>query len=76
MTSILESIRDAFFALDRDWRITYVNSEAVLLLRKSREELMGGNLWELFPEAVGTEFQEQVPQGNVRARGCRIRGMV
>lgn len=59
VTSILESITDAFFTLDHDWRITYVNSEALPLLRKSREELMGGDLWELFPEAAGTEFYKQ-----------------
>jgi len=56
---ILESIDDAFFSVDREWRITYVNKQAEPLLRHRREELMGKNLWEVFPEAVGTAFYKE-----------------
>ena len=56
INSILESITDAFFALDRQWRFTYVNREAERLLRKKREELLGKNVWEEFPEAVSLAF--------------------
>ncbi|NBB85019.1 MAG: PAS domain S-box protein [Bacteroidetes bacterium] len=51
-TDILESISDAFYALDTDWRFTYVNQEAERMLERSREELLGRNVWEVFPEAV------------------------
>jgi len=51
---ILESIRDGFFAFDRDWRITFVNSAGVRQLGKTREELIGGEIWTLFPEVTGT----------------------
>ena len=54
---VLESMNAAFFALDRDWRFTYVNAEAERLLLHSREELLGGSLWELFPAAVGSDFE-------------------
>jgi PAS domain S-box-containing protein len=56
IADILESISDAFFALDHQWRFTYVNSIAEKLLRKSREELVGKHIWEEFPEAVGSTF--------------------
>ena len=56
-TSILESISDAFFALDTEWRFTYINSQAELLLDRTREYLLGKVIWEEFPEAVGTIFQ-------------------
>ena len=59
LTSTLESITDAFYTLDREWRFTYVNHEAARVLRHSRVELLGGSVWELFPEARGTEFQRQ-----------------
>jgi len=49
---ILESISDAFYALDTDWRFTYVNQEAERVLQRSREELLGRNAWEEFPEAA------------------------
>ncbi len=56
---ILESLTDAFFALDKDWRFTYLNKQCELLLRRPVAELLGKNLWEEFPEAVGSTFHEQ-----------------
>ena len=51
-------MKSAFFALDRDWRFTYVNAEAERVLPRTREELLGGSIWELFPAAVGSDFEE------------------
>jgi PAS domain S-box-containing protein len=59
VSDMLESISDAFFALDNRWRFTYVNSRAGKLLRKSRDELTGKNIWEEFPEAVGSTFYNE-----------------
>jgi len=55
-TAILESISDGFNTFDREWRYTYVNPAAVRLLRRSREELLGNNLWELWPDAADSPF--------------------
>lgn len=54
---LLEAMPTAFFSVDAEWRFTYVNSEAEQLLRRSREELLGGTLWDLFPETRGTAFE-------------------
>ena len=56
-TEILESIPEGFFALDRDWKFTYVNRGAELILGQSRAELEGGVLWESFPGLVGSIFE-------------------
>src|SRR4051812_22577989 len=56
VTRILESITDAFYALDRDWRFTYINPQAEPLLRRSRDELLGKVVWDEFPESVGSTF--------------------
>lgn len=56
---ILESITDAFFALDSQWRFTYVNAEAERVLFRTREELLNQNIWAAFPEAVGSTFDRQ-----------------
>jgi PAS domain S-box-containing protein len=56
---ILESITDAFAALDEDWTFTYVNAQAETLLERSRDELIGRNVWDEFPEAVGSTFQDK-----------------
>jgi PAS domain S-box-containing protein len=54
---ILESITDAFFSLDRDWRFTYVNEQTERLLDRPRTELLGKVLWEEYPGLLGSEFE-------------------
>lgn len=63
VTDILESITDAFFAVDKAWRFTYVNREAERLLRRPRVELLGRNLWAEFPESVADKFREEYQRG-------------
>ncbi|HEX5460089.1 MAG TPA: response regulator [Steroidobacteraceae bacterium] len=57
--ALLESITDAFFALDRDWRFTYVNQRALDYYGKRRDELLGRSIWDVFPVAAGTMLHEQ-----------------
>jgi PAS domain S-box-containing protein len=59
LAGILESITDAFYALDDRWRFTYVNAEAERLLGKRREALLGCSILEEFPDASGSEFYRQ-----------------
>jgi PAS domain S-box-containing protein len=49
---ILESISDAFFALDNSWRFTYMNKNAEKLLGMTKLELLFRNLWESLPDFV------------------------
>src|SRR6476620_4145193 len=51
---ILESISDAFVAVDRNWRFTYLNAKAEQLFRMRSRRLIGRVCWELFPEGVRT----------------------
>src|ERR1700739_3211362 len=46
---ILESIADGFVALDKNWRFTYINGVAEKLLGKNHSELIGKDMWEIFP---------------------------
>lgn len=57
LATTLESITDAFYTLDAQWRFTYVNREAERLLRRERTELLGANVWEAFPEARGSDIE-------------------
>ncbi|WP_235003205.1 SpoIIE family protein phosphatase [Blastococcus haudaquaticus] len=57
VSRVLEVMRSAFFSLDRDWRFTYVNAEAERVLERDRDELLGGSVWDLFPAAVGSDFE-------------------
>lgn len=56
---ILDSITDAFFAVDKDWRFTYLNKQCESMMARPAAELIGRNIWEVFPEAVGTTFHER-----------------
>lgn len=51
MRNTLDSITDAFYSLDAHWRFTYVNRRAEAVLERSAAELLGSELWEVFPEA-------------------------
>ena len=55
-TNILESITDACFVLGFDWRFTYINRQAEQLLDRMPEELLGKNIWDEFPQALGSTF--------------------
>lgn len=57
--AILESMDVAFLALDRDFNIAYVNAAAERSSGSARAELLGQNLWSLYPDAIGTVFEEQ-----------------
>jgi serine phosphatase RsbU (regulator of sigma subunit)/PAS domain-containing protein len=57
VSRVLEAMNAAFCALDRTWHFTYVNAEAERLLARGREQLIGGSVWELFPAAVGSDFE-------------------
>src|ERR1700760_4710895 len=59
LESILDCITDAVSMLDADWRYVYVNSKAVGMAGLSKAQLIGRSLWELFPGAIGTEFEIQ-----------------
>jgi len=59
-TDILESISDAFFAVDEEWNFTYINGKAEEFWGRSREELRGKNVWGEFPQAVDSEFYRQI----------------
>ncbi|MGL4375438.1 MAG: PAS domain-containing sensor histidine kinase [Microcoleaceae cyanobacterium] len=60
LSEILESISDAFYALDRQCSFTYVNQKAATLFGKDREFLIGKNIWEQFPETVGSKPYQEI----------------
>ncbi|HEY0369087.1 MAG TPA: response regulator [Chthoniobacterales bacterium] len=57
MTSVLENTTDGFFAIDQNWRFSYLNPEAEVLLGRTRQQLYGTSLWEQFPKDVGSAFE-------------------
>lgn len=56
---ILESIHDAFFSLDQEMRVTYFNHAAENMLNRKAKEVTGQKLFDAFPEARGSVFEQK-----------------
>jgi len=59
LVDMLERVTDAFLALDRDWRITYMNAAALRINGKPLEAVVGKTHWEEWPFTLGTEVERQ-----------------
>lgn len=59
ISMVLESITVGFFAVDGDFRLTYVNNEVARMWGRERKDLVGRKIWEAVPQARGTIFEEQ-----------------
>lgn len=57
--SVIEHINEGFCALDSNFIVTYLNKQGEVFLNRRREEVLNKNLWECFPEAIGTDFYKQ-----------------
>lgn len=61
----LERVDDAVFALDDDWRFTYLNEAGAAVINAAAgtdlavAELRGRHIWDLIPDAVDTQFYEE-----------------
>lgn len=60
---ILESITDALYTLDREWRFTYLNERAAELMAgvavEDREDLLGETIWSKFPQLRGSIIEAE-----------------
>ncbi len=56
--AILAGVTEAFFVIDDEWRFVYVNRAAGVMLEHAAHELLGQVIWEVFPEAVGSQFEQ------------------
>lgn len=67
LSTIFESITDAFFTLDTNWTFTYINKEFDRILQTNRDELIGKQIWSVFPEeengVFGREYRKAMESG-------------
>ncbi|MEP6572400.1 MAG: ATP-binding protein [Gemmatimonadota bacterium] len=58
LAEVVNRVSDAFVAIDRDWKYTYVSEKAADLLGVPVSELLGRVVWEVYPKTVGNESYE------------------
>jgi PAS domain S-box-containing protein len=73
--SLLESITDPFYALDRQFCFTYVNGRALEYFQQPRSQLLGNNIWSLYPQAVGSQFETEYRRALMHHRPCEFEAL-
>lgn len=67
LNSILESIGDAFFSVDRNWRLTYANRKAIAFAGLARDAAIGRVIWDIVPglrnSSVFPHYQRAMQSG-------------
>ena len=56
LQSTLNALSDGLFFLDGSFCFTYVNPRGEEIAQRSRDQLVGSSLWDVFPQMVGSEF--------------------
>ena len=56
MRVVLETTGEHVLAVDRGWRLTYINRSRP---EETMEEVVGKSLWDYMPELVGTVFEQE-----------------
>ena len=60
---VLENMSDGYYTVDSEWRITYVNKTASVIMSLSPESLIGRNLWEAVPPIKDSVFEREYRRG-------------
>ena len=59
---MLEGISDSFAVYDRNWTVLFANAAATASSGLSPADIIGKNVWQLAPEAIGTRIHTELLQ--------------
>lgn len=59
VVNLLENMTDAFFATDRQGCFTYINQEAMTILQRKSQGILGQPIWQALPELAHSNFNKQ-----------------
>lgn len=71
---ILQGVSDLFLALDRSWRLTFVNRAAEAFLQRDAKDLLGTNIWTAFPGLQGTSLRQILGRALRDGRSLSVEG--
>lgn len=72
LTQILGRISDGFGSLDRNWHYVFVNDKLAQMVGRRREDLIGHNIWTVFPEAIGSPVHHAYHQAMADQRTTEL----
>lgn len=67
-SEILDSVADALYVLDGDWRFVFVNGEAERVLQRPAGGLLGRSIWAAYPGLDTTTFGHGLQRAHTRQR--------
>jgi len=70
--TILASISDGYFTLSRDWIYTDINDRAAQLVGKTRQQLLGRRIWDVFPDAEGSIWHRRYREVMESGQPCQM----
>jgi PAS domain S-box-containing protein len=72
LTAVLDSISDVYYAIDRNWRLVMFNTAAEQFFGAPRSQILGRNIWEMFPQGRDTLFSRLLEQAMNEGRTGRM----
>lgn len=69
---LLEQLHEGVAAIDRDWRLTYLNSVGARALHVAREHMLGQVLWQAIPSVMGTPFEQLLREAAAARRPLEL----
>lgn len=72
---ILETFSDGFFAVDQDFRFTYVNARMASWWKTPKDQLIGKVAWDAFPQSVGGPIHAALLEAAAERRVVRMEAL-
>ena len=72
LNAMLESIGDAFFAVDREWRVTYANRKAASFIGHELEASLGRPLLEIAPQLGDSDLLSRYQEAMASGQPCTV----
>src|SRR5215472_451781 len=70
--TILNSVSDAFGSLDENWQFVHANEKLALLTGHAAGELLGKQVWEVWPELAGSPAKEDLERAFQEKLAVRV----
>jgi two-component system cell cycle sensor histidine kinase/response regulator CckA len=68
----VESMSDAFLSFDHDLRFVYANTSGATMLRRTRDELIGKQVWDVFPEEIARTATASAFRAALAGESCEF----